>query len=37
MIIAANLLFAQRWRNTDISTMEEWIVKMVELAGQGTK
>lgn len=31
MVIAARLLNAQRWRNTEIATMEEWTAKMAEL------
>lgn len=30
--IAARLLHAQRWKNSEISRMEEWIVEMTELA-----
>lgn len=30
MVTASKLLYTQRWKNTEISTMEDWIVKMVE-------
>lgn len=32
MVIAAKLLYAQRWRNIDIPTMEECFGKMSEMA-----
>lgn len=33
MITSARLTYVQRWRNTEVPTMEEWIVKMAEVAG----
>lgn len=32
MVTAIKLLYAQRWKNTEISTMEDRIVKMVEFS-----
>ena len=32
MITAARLLYAQRWKDSALHTMEEWLVKMMELA-----
>ena len=32
MITAARLLYAQKWKNETIPTMNEWLMKMMELA-----
>lgn len=32
MAIAAKLLYAQYWKNTEKPKMEEWIVNMIELS-----
>lgn len=37
MITSTRLLYAQRWKNAEIPTMEEWIVKMAELGGRWQK
>lgn len=31
MAMAARLLNAQRWKNTEIGTTKEWTMKMIEL------
>ena len=32
MITAVRVLYAQRWKDSIIPTMEEWMVKLMELA-----
>ena len=36
MITAARLLYAQKWKNEIIPTVNEWIIKMMELAEMAT-